>query len=265
MSRIFSLCLLMLSLAPCLHGQVKCVANVNGFTIRNVYIVGTQYNAVVWAYKHLSENTCLTPVQDPGRADAILQLYNPVADARQYDSPSLTVSCTSSRNTSTCTDSDGNMMTTTCDAAGCSSFYGPNPMHAVGQLLTSWIENASYQGEARLYTTDRKLLWQSVDQKKDHWSDLWIDKVREGTNSPGCDGRNWSVSKDAHKYKNYRRWAAEKCGIDMPQMVSIDLKLQTRQDAMAAKEHEKAQMIENAREAAKKQSAAEPCQPQSGK
>lgn len=243
---------LALFFAQLAFAQTKCEANISGFKIRNIYITGDHYNGVVWAYKHIAENTCLTPVQDIAKADAILELYDPSAGQPKQPEP-FGVSCSSSGGSSMCTDSDGNMMTTNCDRNGCSSYYGPNPVHAVGQALSAWVHNASYQGEARIYTTDHKLLWRSIDQKKDHWSDLWVDKVREGTNSPGCDGRNWSVSKDAQKYKNYRRWAAEHCGIEMPPPVSIDIKLQVAQNAAAATEQEKQQMIENAKEAAEKQ------------
>ncbi|HEX3569641.1 MAG TPA: hypothetical protein VHU44_02345 [Acidobacteriaceae bacterium] len=242
-----------LFLAQLASAQTKCEANINGLKIRTIYIAGDHYNAVVWAYKHIAENTCLTPVQDITKADAILELYDPSANQPRQAAEPFSVSCSSGASSSVCTDSEGNMMSTTCNSNGCSSYYGPNPVHAVGQALSAWVHNASYQGEARVYTTDHKLLWRSVDQRKDHWSDLWIDKVREGTNSPGCDGRNWSVSKDAHKYKNYRRWAAEKCGIEMPTLVSIDIKLQAAQDVASAKEQEREQMIENAKEAAEKQ------------
>ena len=41
--------------------QARCEADIHGFKIRNVYIMGDQYNGVANAYKHLSEETCLTP------------------------------------------------------------------------------------------------------------------------------------------------------------------------------------------------------------
>ena len=234
--------------------QTKCEANINGYKIKTIYITGDHYNAVVWAYKHLAENTCLTPVQDITKADAVLDLYDPFAGKPKGEPSQLSVTCSTSEGSSVCTDSEGNMQTTTCDVGGCSSYYGPNPAHILGQALYGMIRDASYQGEARIYTTDHKLLWRSLDQKKDHWSDLWIDKVREGTNSPGCDGRNWSVSKDSHKYKNYRRYASEKCAVEMPPLVSIDIKLQSFQAVAKAKEDQQQQMLNNAKEAAEKQS-----------
>jgi hypothetical protein len=230
---------------------VKCEASINGYKIKTIYIMGSHYSAVVWAYKHLAEWTCLTPVLDPAKADAILELYNFGDESpRQSAESPLNVSCSSNGDTSVCTDSDGNMMTTTCDASGCGSYYGPNSAQEIGQALHAWIANASYQGEARIYTPDHKLLWRSTDQKK---ATLWIDKVRLGTNSPGCDGRSWSVMRDAHKYKNYRRWATEKCGIDMPPLVSIDLKLLDRQAEEKKRQALKDEMLRNAREAAAKQ------------
>ena len=41
-----------------------CEANINGFKIHTVYIMGDQYNGVVWAYEHIGEETCLTPTND---------------------------------------------------------------------------------------------------------------------------------------------------------------------------------------------------------
>lgn len=54
--------------------STACQASINGFKIKNVYIKGDHYNAVVWAYKHIAEDTCLTPVPNPAEADAILEL-----------------------------------------------------------------------------------------------------------------------------------------------------------------------------------------------
>ena len=54
--------------------QAKCEANIHGFKIHAVYVMGSQPNGVAWAYKHISEETCLTPVTDPSKADAILVL-----------------------------------------------------------------------------------------------------------------------------------------------------------------------------------------------
>jgi len=253
MKRLALLVLFEISAFVCpIYAQTKCEANIGGFKFNNVYIMGDHYSAVVWAYKHIAEETCLTPVQDIAKADAILELYSTdVPRSQPHDATQVSVVCSSNSNTSTCTDSDGNLMTTSCNANGCSSYYGPDPAHEIGQAISSWIANASYQGEARIFTVDHKLLWRSTDQKG---ATLWSDKIRLGTNSPGCEGRNWSVMKDARKYKNYRGWASEKCGIEMPSFVSIDLKLQSKQDAAAAKEQEKQQMIENAKDAAAKQS-----------
>src|SRR5260370_33977833 len=79
------------------HTQIKCEANINGFKIHNVYIMGDQYNGVAWAYKHLSEETCLTPVTDISKADAILEVYSPYTSSgrQSTEDTSLSVSCTS--------------------------------------------------------------------------------------------------------------------------------------------------------------------------
>src|ERR1035437_6830275 len=113
MKRLLALALL---LAPAVHAQTKCEANINGFKIRTVYIMGDQYNGVNWAYKHIGEETCLTPVTDPSKADAILELYDRNAELRQpaVSDSSVSVSCTSTNSSSVCTDSSGNMMTVDC-------------------------------------------------------------------------------------------------------------------------------------------------------
>ena len=62
--RLFFLVLL-LSCSLYAQERIKCQASVNGLKIKTVYITGSQFNGVAWAYKHLSEETCLTPVLDP--------------------------------------------------------------------------------------------------------------------------------------------------------------------------------------------------------
>ena len=57
------------------RAQVRCEASINGFKIHTVYIMGDQYNGVAWAYKHIAEETCLTPTTDLSKADAILEVH----------------------------------------------------------------------------------------------------------------------------------------------------------------------------------------------
>lgn len=227
--------------------QTKCEANLHGFKIGTVYIVGRQYNAVVWAYKHLAESTCLTPTLNPAKADAILDL-EPAASSRDNASvaDSLLVTCSSSGGASSCIDSAGNEMDTVCDGGGnCVSGYGPSLTSGVGSLVHAWIESSWFAANAFLYTTDRKLLWTSSEQKGGWIGDRWPDLVRLGTGSPECKVSAWERS----RFRNYRHWASTKCGVEFAPLVRIDIQIEAKRDADAMSSLE----LRNAEDAARKQ------------
>lgn len=238
------------------HAQVKCEANINGFKIHNVYIMGDQYNGVVWAYKHIAEETCLTPTYDLSKADAILEVHRFWTPGSQADTAQLTVSCSSNRNLSICSDSSGNELTVDCSTGICTSYYGPSMYSAVAGAFDAWISTRWYESDARIYTVDHKLLWKSEDQKGS-WVDQWPDKVREGTNSPVCK-KPASGSFERHKYKTYRQLASMKCSVEFDPLVSIDLKLLDRQAAEKRKQGMKDEMLRNAQDAAAKQKQTQP-------
>jgi hypothetical protein len=218
---------------------VKCEANVNGFKIHNVYIMGDQYNGVVWAYKHIGEATCLTPTTDLDKADAILEIHRFWIPGSRADTAPLTVSCSSNRNSTYCLDSSGNELSVYCSGGVCTSYYGPSLYSAISAVFDEWISTRWYEADARLYTLDHKLLWKSENQKGDWLGAGWPDKVRLGTNSPVCKVGAWNRS----KYKNYRHWSSMQCGVEFDPLVNIDIKLQAAQKA-------KADMVQNAHEAA---------------
>jgi len=255
--RKFTLLLAVLAASGIASAQTKCEASINGYRIRTVYVTGNQFNAVVWAYKHLSEETCMTPVTDPAKADAILETINPYQSASQQPSDGpLTVTCSSSAGSSSCIDSEGNELDVDCDSSGnCSSYYGPSPGVAILHAFDEWVKNASYQAEVKLYTPDHKLIWKSETQKGATWHDLWPDKLREATGSPVCPRNPFS----AHRYKNYRQWASERCGVVFDPLVSIDIKANARLAAKQAtanqRQAETDEMKRNAEEAAAKQKA----------
>jgi len=229
--------------------HVKCEASINGFKIHTVYIMGDQYNGVVWAYKHIAEETCLIPTDDLSKADAILEVHRFWTPGSQADTAPLTVSCSSSRNSTICSDSSGNELTVNCSGGSCTSYYGPSMYSVVAGAFDAWISTRWYESDARIYTVDHKLLWKSEDQKGDWAGAGWIDKVRLGTNSPVCKVGAWSRS----KYKNFRHWASMTCGVDFDPLLSIDLKLRDRQAAAKEAQDAKDAMVQNARDAAAKQ------------
>lgn len=194
---------------------VKCEANVNGFKIHNVYIMGDQYNGVVWAYKHIGEATCLTPTTDLDKADAILEIHRFWIPGSRADTAPLTVSCSSNRNSTYCLDSSGNELSVYCSGGVCTSYYGPSLYSAISAVFDEWISTRWYEADARLYTLDHKLLWKSENQKGDWLGAGWPDKVRLGTNSPVCKVGAWNRS----KYKNYRHWASMQCGVEFDPLV----------------------------------------------
>lgn len=250
---------LLLPFTMAAQSQQKCEASINGYRIHTVYITGSHYNGVVWAYKHLGEETCLIPVEDATKADAILDI-RPVIEAQirdRSDDEPITVSCFSGHGSSTCTDSQGNELNIDCDRNGnCSSYYGPSVGSALHSLIGEWIRSAWYQSEARLYTPDRKILWKSDSYKGASWHDLWPDKLREASGSPACKRGAWSTK----RYRNYRQWASENCAIAFDPFVSIDIKANARLASKAEqanrKQAEMEEMKKNAQEAAAAQSKA---------
>jgi hypothetical protein len=203
----------------------KCEASINGQPIHTVYIFGDQYNGVVWAYKHLGEATCLTPTTDLSKADAILEIHRIWTPGQDPNPDPTTISCTSREHTTTCTDSNGNELVTSCSPDGCTSYYGPSLLKSIATAFNSWISTRWYEADARLYTVDHKLLWKSESQKGDWKGALWPDKVRLGTNSPICTIGYWSRP----KYKNYRHWASTECKVEFDPLVSIDITIKGQQ------------------------------------
>lgn len=229
----------------CLHAQ-KCEANLNGFRIHNIYIAGTSYNAVSWAYKHISEESCLTPVTSLDKADAILELSRP--DRPTPVSSVFTVTCSGSAASSQCSDSDGNELDVSCDKSGyCSSYYGPSPGAAVGAFLKEAVfTGRAYAAIARIYTIDHKLVWDSEMEK----GTLWQDKLKKPPLAPACKLPGaWSSNQYHFQYRN---WAAEKCGISFDPAVSIDIKANDRLARIQAPLNEVEEMKRNAAEAATK-------------
>jgi len=212
--------LLVFGFAVLSRGQIKCEANINGFEIHTVYIMGDQYNGVVWAYEHIGEETCLTPTTDLSKADAILEVHRIWIPGSKADTTPLNVSCSSIRNSTVCSDSTGNELTVDCTGGVCTSYYGPSLYSALSSAFHEWISTRWYESDARLYTVDHKLLWKSEDQRGDWLGAGWPDKVRLGTNAPVCKVGRMSRS----KYKTFRHWATERCGVEFDPLVTIDLK-----------------------------------------
>lgn len=246
--------LFVLGAASVLNAQppVKCEASLNGYRMHTVYITGNHFNGVAWAYKHISEATCLTPVTDEAKADAILEVISNKTPRHDDAADPLTVTCTSSLNSSSCLDSSGNELTVDCDRNGnCSSYYGPSLASAVGGALHAWVMSAWYESEVKLYTPDHKILWKSDGIKGQHWYDGWADKLREATFTtlPADCKTPAGKSTDDH----FRKWVSEKCGVTFDPLVSIDIKANARLAAKNAKTEEADEMKRNAVEAAAKQ------------
>jgi hypothetical protein len=243
--------------AAAAQAPIKCEALINGYKVHSVYIIGTHFNGVVWAYKHIGEATCLTPVTDATKADAILDIYpnggSPAvlpsdAKAAAGEAPSF-VSCHSSGGSSSCLDDQGNELTVSCDGNGnCSSYYGPSLTHVVGQVLYAWVSSAWYQSEAKLYTPDHKLLWKSEGTKGQHWYDFWTEKLREATFPIDC-----KIPAGNGTENHFRKWASEKCNVEFAPLVSIDIKANAQLAAKNQKQDEVDEMKRNAAEAAQKQ------------
>ena len=146
---------------------------------QKVFVTGIQQHEIAWALKgegldnNLYKNTCMQPVSDASKADAILdiELDPEVAGNTErriqrrenaISSGDFWVRCNSDKHGSYCIDSAGYALETSCTDTGCSSYYGPDPgialVRAVGDVLTAWIEQSA--GWAYLYSAkDHSLIW----------------------------------------------------------------------------------------------------------
>jgi len=146
---------------------------------QKVFVTGTQTHEIAWALtgeglnNNLYRNTCMQPVSDASKADAILDVeIDPkvagATEARIRDrenaivSGNYWVSCSSNRNGSSCSDSTGNMLVTSCNTHGCSTYYGPNPLlvatNLLGDAISAWAERSA--GWGYLYDAkDHHLIW----------------------------------------------------------------------------------------------------------
>lgn len=146
---------------------------------QKVFVTGVQRHEIAWALKgnglenNLYKHTCMQPVTDASKADAILDVEpdpqiegmteqrirnreNAVASGNYW------VSCNSDLRGSYCIDSTGYALETSCDARGCSTYYGQEPvlpvLQLIGDALYAKIERSSawaYMFSAK----DHKLLW----------------------------------------------------------------------------------------------------------
>jgi hypothetical protein len=138
-----------------------------------------QAHEIAWALKgdglknNLYRKTCMQPVADAGSADAILDIeFDPqvagATERRVRDRENAVavgdfwVSCRSDSRGSYCIDSTGYALETSCNERGCSTYYGPNPvvpvLQLIGDALTAWVEKSSawaYMFSAK----DHKLIW----------------------------------------------------------------------------------------------------------
>ncbi len=159
-----------------------------------VFVTGTQVHEITWALRgtglqnNLYKYTCQEPVARVEDADAILDLewdpkFSPQSLARdrremleerekEMANGTVYVSCSSNAKGSVCTDSQGNMLESSCNSSGCSTYAGPNSLLAiVGALATSYTEHlAATEAFVYLFSArDHKLIWK--DQSIGTWWD----------------------------------------------------------------------------------------------
>jgi hypothetical protein len=146
--------------------------------VRKVFVTGHQVHAIAWANKHLAKETCMIPVDRIEDAEAILELepdpkiIGPVIPQVKHSSDDFWVNCSSDSKGSYCSDSEGNLLETNCSYGRnreivCSSYYGPNPARAVGQVGYALMYKLFLQNVALAYVYDRNhhLLWSFTGRK----------------------------------------------------------------------------------------------------
>lgn len=146
---------------------------------QKVFVTGIQAHEIAWALQgeglknNLYKKTCMQPVEDASKADAILDIeLDPKAVGMTQQrirnretavaNGDFWVSCRSDPRGSYCIDSTGYSLETSCNARGCSSYYGPNlgvtAVQLIGDALSAWAERSS--AWAYMYSAkDHALIW----------------------------------------------------------------------------------------------------------
>jgi len=146
---------------------------------QKVFVTGSQVHEIAWALKgdglenNLYKKTCMQPVADASKADAILDVELDPKVARTTEkrirdrenavaTGSFWVSCSSDSRGSYCIDSTGYALETSCNAHGCSTYYGPDvagtALQLIGDALSAWSEQRS--AWAFMFSAkDHKLIW----------------------------------------------------------------------------------------------------------
>ena len=172
---------------------------------QKVFVTGTQIHEIEWALKgdgldnNLYKSTCLEPVTEASKADAILdiELDPKVAGATEgriqdrenaIASGNFWVSCNSDVRGSYCIDSSGYALQTSCNDYGCSSYYGPSvavtAMQAIGDAISAWAERSA--GWGYLFSTrDHKLIWKYEGNGQWHYD---LTKYSECPKDPWHNG-----------------------------------------------------------------------------
>ena len=175
MNRLAAFSFLFLVLASPLHAKDKKW----DVPCQKVFIAGLQPHEIAWALKgdglenNLLKKTCMQPVSDASKADAILDIeLDPeiagITEQRIRDRENAVatgnfwVSCNSDSRGSYCIDSTGYSLETSCNERGCSSYYGPNlgitAVQLIGDAINAWVERSAawaYMFSAK----DHKLIW----------------------------------------------------------------------------------------------------------
>jgi len=190
MKKIAIALLLVLYFCPFASGKKKWVV-----PCQKVFLTGTQKHEIAWALRgdglknNLYKNTCQQPVSDPAEADAILDIeYDPkqVVDEaarerrefyRNTQSNDYSVICSSTMGHSYCRDSQGYALYTDCTDRGCSSYYGPDPVQEIGNVLFNVLDELSYKLDKHFEDTSA---WGYMFSTKDHHM-IWKYEGMVGT------------------------------------------------------------------------------------
>ncbi len=183
---------------------------------QKVFVTGTQTHEIAWALKgdglknNLYKNTCMQPVANASDATAVLDIeLDPqvvgMTEKRIRDRENAVatgdfwVSCNSGNNGSYCIDSSGYALETSCNALGCSTYYGPDlavtSLHLIGdaiiartELTSAWAYMFSAKGH--------KMIWKYEGLGQWHYD---LTKYSECPKSAATYGRTCKKPKELLK------------------------------------------------------------------
>lgn len=190
--------------------KTESAVTANGGPIRKVFVRAASTDMVSAASTQLLNDTCLTTVQDPRQADAVLDVGMGLPSVGSSDPSMPDVFAQSTPHAQTLGNDKSRVQASasaTCTDAkdgGCSG-TSTTPAGVLSATSGGWQPDSGAKLDVSLDSTGNAVqeLWSPNDRSKHSWS----DQLREAAGCPVCPGGH----SNRHRYKTYREWIQAEC------------------------------------------------------